>query len=749
MNARWISRLFDACSRMNAFLPLPRRQRRSTMVLKAVEVLEERCLLTPISWVAQTDGFWDDPNNWSTGQVPNAGDDVTLDLPGFNPIITIRDNRTVKSIVSRESLMITAGTFEIDTASQIDASTVTLTGGALYAFGTVTITNTATLDWQGGSTFGAGLTNAGTITVTGAADKVVGGILTNSGTILDSGTGAILFNGSSKLVNNAGALFNFTGDGDLGASGNGGGFAPFFQNDGTIRKSAGIGVSAVNNLSLNNSATGIFDVQSGRLNIASANNSWTGGTFNGGPGGVLEISGTVAISDNLTGAGNGHLELTGALNTTGAGATVNFPAGYFEWFGGAIGAGAPLTNAGSLTLPSATNVRLGGQLFNNGTILQSGTGSILFDGSTKLINGVGALYDLAGDGDVGASGIGGGFAPFFQNDGTLRKSAGNDVSIVSSIALNGSATAAFDVQSGRLKVSGGSNTWSGGTFSSGSGGVFEISGTVTTSGTLNGTGAGHLELTGNLNTTSDGATLNFSADHFQWLSGSISGAGPGLINAGSMTVTGAADRTIFGKLIDNGIIEDTGTGRVLVNTGSLLIVSDTGVYDFQNDGNWGRSAIGGGGGQAFEVHGILKKTGGTGTSMVGGGADPIPLNLVGGTIDVQSGRLRLIDGGLWQGGELNASNGGVLELAGTSVISATGGFTGSGDGQIELNTSLASSDFGVAGAHATLNFPDGLLHWVSGTIGSGGSGSGVGSATTLVNAGFMTLDGSGTKTLYG
>src|SRR5262249_28340564 len=44
-----------------------------------------------VSWIADADGFWDEPSSWSTGNVPQAGDDVVIDRPGVSITVTFRN----------------------------------------------------------------------------------------------------------------------------------------------------------------------------------------------------------------------------------------------------------------------------------------------------------------------------------------------------------------------------------------------------------------------------------------------------------------------------------------------------------------------------------------------------------------------------------------------------------------------------------------------------------------------------------
>ncbi|MEO8498692.1 MAG: hypothetical protein ABI614_26825, partial [Planctomycetota bacterium] len=126
------------------------RRRSSFSRRLLLEQLEDRRLLTAIAWASDSDGFWDEPSSWSPQQVPGGGDDVTIDRGAANPTITIRDvgqDYSVNSLTSRESLVVSARTLTVNAASQIDASTLTLSGGNLTATGAVTITATGSLAW--------------------------------------------------------------------------------------------------------------------------------------------------------------------------------------------------------------------------------------------------------------------------------------------------------------------------------------------------------------------------------------------------------------------------------------------------------------------------------------------------------------------------------------------------------------------------------------------------------------------------
>jgi hypothetical protein len=66
-----------------------------------------------ISWVGTADGFWDDATNWrdtaGVSRLPNASDDVLIDVLGASPTVTIRSNESVHSLLARACARSTHG----------------------------------------------------------------------------------------------------------------------------------------------------------------------------------------------------------------------------------------------------------------------------------------------------------------------------------------------------------------------------------------------------------------------------------------------------------------------------------------------------------------------------------------------------------------------------------------------------------------------------------------------------------------
>src|SRR5579863_8189581 len=56
--------------------------------IAALQQLEERVMLSAVSWTGGGDGKnWSDPHNWSSGAVPSASDDVTISLANSQTIV--------------------------------------------------------------------------------------------------------------------------------------------------------------------------------------------------------------------------------------------------------------------------------------------------------------------------------------------------------------------------------------------------------------------------------------------------------------------------------------------------------------------------------------------------------------------------------------------------------------------------------------------------------------------------------------
>src|SRR5205807_1965126 len=105
-------------------------------VVARAERLEERQLLTAVSWVgAGGNSSWTTAANWSTGTVPAAGDDVTINA-GAGKTITVAlanapaANQAINSLTSSSPISFTSGTLAIASTATLDGG-MTLIGGEI------------------------------------------------------------------------------------------------------------------------------------------------------------------------------------------------------------------------------------------------------------------------------------------------------------------------------------------------------------------------------------------------------------------------------------------------------------------------------------------------------------------------------------------------------------------------------------------------------------------------------------------
>lgn len=483
------------------------------------ESLERLILLTNVTWIATQSGFWDGASNWSTGQVPTAADDVTINQPGIT--VTIRSDSQAHSLIADDPFVLSNGTLSLGSDSQIH-STLQWTGGTIGGSGTLTLTST------------------GRITISGG-NPVLATTLIDQGTVTQTSTGGtgLQFGSSASITVAQGGLLDFqTTDGFDHPAGGG----TTLVNQGTIRKSVSAGGLGINIAFTNTGGTIEVDAGTLSINPRFTGATYTSGTFTVATGATLDLtnSNNFDMSGTFTGSGGGSVLLrNGTLLVDSVGASFDFPAGLFQWTGGTIGGSGTLTNTGSMTVGGPGSPDLRGSLADAGTISQTG-GDLLTGGGGQLTIASGGVYDIQTDNGINWDTSGP--VPQVVNQGTLKKSAGTGTSTVSARFSNSGGT--IVVASGALAVntSGLGATYAGGTFNIAAGATLDLTDrfTAAVSGTINGSGNGAVVLHGTLNVDAAGATFNLPAGMFQWTAGQINGPGT-LTNAGDMQVLNSAN----------------------------------------------------------------------------------------------------------------------------------------------------------------------------------------------------------------
>ena len=359
--------------------------------------------------------------------------------------------------------------------------------------------------WSGGSfaVYGSNpFTNANTMTLSGG--NVWGDNFWNAGTMVQAGNGGLNIQGSSGINNLSSAVFDLQNDAPITANG-GGGQAGYINNYGLFRKSAGTSNSVVSpNF---NSRNGTIEVDNGELSLAN-NGTSSNATVILKNGGTLDLTGGAnpTWSGLITATGTGTLLLDGGTIYIGPGGlTLNVPGSLFQWTGGTIAVygSNPFTNAGTINLSGGAV--WGGNFWNAGTMVQSGSGGLYMTGGGAVNNLNGALFDLQNDATVASAGGG------FNNYGLLRKSAGTNVS---SFGVNN-----FNNFNGNIEIDTGAISLNGNNYVQGTG-AFAVKLGGTNSGQFGQLQCNNASLSGPLNVSLSGNFTPALGNQFTILSSS-------------------------------------------------------------------------------------------------------------------------------------------------------------------------------------------------------------------------------------
>ncbi len=704
----------------------PRRgRRRGSPALRSYsrfcENLEARTLLSTVSWIANQSGSWDNPANWSTGLVPTAVDDVIIDRSGGNGALTNRftiavtGNDAAHSVQSKEAIDISGGTLSVATAST-EGGTFTLeNNGTLNAGASFTLTGTS--NWNAGVVTGT-LVNAGTLGL-GGGDHILSGASVTNQAIATQFGGRLSLQAGSTFTNAAIATYDLQSENGFEFyQANGGTNA--FVNAGLLEKSVGTGATVL--AAPVNITGGTVNVLSGEI-ILNGGNS-TGGTLNAQSNATLDLTGgaTSTYTGTYTGSGAGTVGLfSGTLDTgTGSGITFNFPAGLFQWGNANMTDTGGAKNIGSMTFVGGDKNLYSTTFNNNGTIIQAGGRLGIHAGST-FNNQVGATYNLQSENGNEFYQADGG-TNSFNNFGLLEKTVGTGITTLNAPVntLGGTVYAATGV----IDLTTGVNT--GGTYNADAGAVIDLTSgnSATYQGTYTGSGAGTVGLfSGTLN-VGTGATFNFPGSGFQWGNANVvqGTTSTGLTNTAFMTFIGG-DKNLYSTTFNNnGTIIQAG-GRLGIHAGSTFNNAVGAIYNIQSE-NGNEFYQADGGTNNFNNFGLIEKTAGTGITILNA-----PVNILGGTVDSQTGTIGLTTG-VSTGGTLNAELGAAIDLNSGNTNTLSGTYTGTGGGNVNLTSGQLQTNSG-----ATFNFPSGMFQWGQANIFSDAPGHG------LTNAAFMTLVG--------
>jgi hypothetical protein len=528
------------------------------------------------TWTNTLGGSWFAPVNWSPNVVPGFIDTANITTPGTYTVTV----PTGTVVIATLSLGAASG---VQTLMQGTSFSVT-NQGTVNANGILTMTNGNLL---GRMTIAAG----GQLQLLGSGTMGLYELtLINQGTITWSNASIQCGATPTTIISNGG-LWDITGDGIMDNPF--GGPPTMWTNSGTLRKSAGTGISQVDDFQFINTPGGVVQALSGTLYFAgSGTNSQLGGSWIATSPGLMDIEGGIWFDAGGVASGSGTNRFNGGtlnlrtntipgLKHTGgdifilgsifqqAGAITNLTLDGSALRGtNRIGNGVLTMNFGRIG--EQLTVQPGGQLqlltpaskslyqmtlINQGTITWA-DGTIQGGSTPATVISNGGLWDITGD--VVIDNPFGGLPMVWTNSGTLRKSGGVGLSQIDDFQFINTTGGVVQALSGTLYFAGSStNSQLGGSWIATSPGLVDIeAGTwFDTGGGASGTGTNRF----------NGGTLNLRTNTI-----------PGLkLTGGDIFIVGSAFQqsgAITNLTLDGSALRGTnriGNGVVTLNVGRI------------------------------------------------------------------------------------------------------------------------------------------------------------------------------------
>ena len=137
-------RTFSSPSRSSSSRSIAARLRRvrSRSFRPLAVRLEDRTLLSTVTWINPSGGDWDTPSNWSNDAVPGPSDDAVIDTPSITVTHSSSASDSVNSLTissSDTTLDPSGGSLALATASSI-AGNLSMEGATLSTEGDLTVT---------------------------------------------------------------------------------------------------------------------------------------------------------------------------------------------------------------------------------------------------------------------------------------------------------------------------------------------------------------------------------------------------------------------------------------------------------------------------------------------------------------------------------------------------------------------------------------------------------------------------------
>ncbi len=603
------------------------------------------------------------------------------------------------------------GTLTFSSTTNSYSGGTSINGGTLAVTGSLTGTGAVTL------------TNSNSTLSTGATTTIGGAITANNGTIITiGGSGAVGTLTAGPLTLNGGSTLNF----DLLGSSN------YDKINTTGALTLGTGTETIN-LAGSGFTAGNYTLLSGYTSLAGSGAFALGST----PGGYTYSLATGSTSTVLTVAslgGSGNLTwslggLAPTSSTDGVGTWTNGSSNFYN-----TGTSAAMTWDNTAT--------------NNLTVGSGGTGGTITLGGNVRVGGTITLAAVSSPYTIGTSGgtntltlVGGATA---NNSATINaptvleasQSWTIDTSKIlttnGAISETGGARALTKDGAGTLVLTSANNTYSGGTTvssgtlsiasgsSAGSGNMTVSSGaTLAGAGTVNGTTSVTSGTIDGSGLTLTGATTFSSTSNA--VNGTVTATGGTILNAnaattvnGTLTVAGAAVAATTGgsntTLTNLGTINQTGTGRGVLNTGTSGVVITNGSSTNATaliqtaDADAVRSGVGG---ITLNNYGTL-----TSLNASAGGSQAVDFN----PITTGSNIINNYATGVMQASEADAVRPGVNGVVNNDGLIKSTTSIGSGSDGIDAqtNTGITITNAAGAGGGTVTGAIDGARHGITG-----------------------------------
>lgn len=393
---------------------------------------------------------------------------IGIELHNNNGIIQV-ENGTLN--LTSNGIELTDGTYNVFSGAALDLDSIVLLSGTLTGLvdgefnwrSTVNILDSATFDFTGNSTIrwasgilsgGGILTNESTIEIQ-ASNVTIGSdtTLDNNGNINFAAGGDIFISTDAVLNNTSTGIIDLQGD-DSGFSGSGA-IPRILNNEGILKATfsditdkSSIGVELINN-------GGTIQVENGTLNFTSAGIELNDGTYNVFPDGTLDWDAVVTVSGTLSGVLDGILNWRSNVVIAPADSTIfNFSGNEtVSWASGTLTGGGTLINESNIAV-QANNVILATNttLNNIGNINFEGGGDLFISTNAILNNAVTGEILFIGD-DSGFSGSGA-VPRILNNAGVIRTAFANDiVTDKTNIGVEVTNTGTIEAATGNLSFS--------------------------------------------------------------------------------------------------------------------------------------------------------------------------------------------------------------------------------------------------------------------------------------------------------